>query len=99
MKKKLWQDKLIAAFSSLGQEARDYLEALAEQIDGCLINTDVGLYPAQQNLVARQFVELAVELIGAAATKSRFVYRLIVGEQLRYLRDCGSQSIGALLTP
>jgi hypothetical protein len=30
MKKKLWQDKLIAAFSSLGQEARDYLEALAE---------------------------------------------------------------------
>lgn len=30
MKKKLWQDKQIAAFSSLGQEARDYLEALAE---------------------------------------------------------------------
>jgi len=30
MKKRLWQDKLIAAFSSLGQEARDYLEAIAE---------------------------------------------------------------------
>jgi len=30
MKKKLWQDKLIIAFSSLGQEARDYLEALVE---------------------------------------------------------------------
>jgi hypothetical protein len=28
MKKKLWQDKQIVAFSSLGQEARDYLEAL-----------------------------------------------------------------------
>jgi len=28
MKKKLWQDKQIAAFSSLGQEARDYLDAL-----------------------------------------------------------------------
>ncbi len=28
MKKKLWQDKQIAAFSSLGQQARDYLEAL-----------------------------------------------------------------------
>jgi hypothetical protein len=30
MKKKLWQDKQIAAFSSLGQEARDYLEALSK---------------------------------------------------------------------
>jgi transposase len=30
MKKKLWQDKQIASFSSLGQEARGYLEALAE---------------------------------------------------------------------
>ena len=30
MRKKLWQDKQIAAFSSLGQEARGYLEALAE---------------------------------------------------------------------
>jgi hypothetical protein len=30
MKKKLWQDKQIAAFLSLGQEARDYLEALAQ---------------------------------------------------------------------
>jgi transposase len=30
MKKNLWQDKQIAAFSSLGQDARDYLEALAE---------------------------------------------------------------------
>ena len=29
LKKKLWQDKQIAAFSSLGQQARDYLEALA----------------------------------------------------------------------
>jgi len=28
MKKRLWQDKQIAAFSSLAQEARDYLEAL-----------------------------------------------------------------------
>jgi transposase len=30
MRKKLWQDKHIAAFSSLGQDARDYLEALCE---------------------------------------------------------------------
>jgi len=30
MKKRLWQDKQIAAFLSLGQEARDYLEALTE---------------------------------------------------------------------
>ena len=30
MRKKLWQDKHIAAFSSLGQDARDYLEALSE---------------------------------------------------------------------
>lgn len=30
LKKKLWQDKQIAVFSSLGQEAVDYLEALVE---------------------------------------------------------------------
>lgn len=30
MKKRLWQDKQIAAFLSLGQEARGYLEALAQ---------------------------------------------------------------------
>jgi hypothetical protein len=30
MKKKLWQDKHIAAFSSLGQEARDFLDALSK---------------------------------------------------------------------
>jgi len=30
MKKRLWQDTQIAAFSSLGQEAQDFLEALAE---------------------------------------------------------------------
>jgi len=29
MKKKLWQDKQIAAFSSLAQQARDYLQALS----------------------------------------------------------------------
>lgn len=29
IKRKLWQDKHIAAFSSLGQEARDFLEALS----------------------------------------------------------------------
>ena len=31
MKKRLWQDKQIALFSSLGQEARDFLQALADQ--------------------------------------------------------------------
>jgi hypothetical protein len=30
MKKRLWQDKDIALFSSLGQEARDFLDALAD---------------------------------------------------------------------
>ena len=30
MKKKLWQDRQIVAFSSLGQKARDYLNALTE---------------------------------------------------------------------
>ena len=30
MKKKLWQDRQIVAFSSLGQQARDYLDALTE---------------------------------------------------------------------
>jgi hypothetical protein len=30
MKKRLWQDKQIALFSSLGREAREFLEALSE---------------------------------------------------------------------
>jgi hypothetical protein len=30
MRKKLWQDQQIAAFSSLGLEAGDFLKALAE---------------------------------------------------------------------
>jgi hypothetical protein len=59
----------------------------------------MGFNAAQQNLISCQLVQLAVELLSAAATESSFIRRFVVGKELRYIRHCRSERIGTLLTP
>ena len=72
---------------------------LSEQIRRCLIYTNMGFNSANQNLLAAMFFKFAVKFLAAAAAEARFVYRLVVCEQLRDFRYCRPQRRGNLLAP
>jgi hypothetical protein len=69
------------------------------QINGGLVNADVGFYACEQDLPTVYRVQFADELVVAAATETGLIDWLDVCQQFRNLRDSRAEGRGDLLAP
>ena len=76
-----------------------YVVILREQIHGGLVDADVGLDAAEQDLPARQRFELDVERLVAGATEAGLVDRLDAAQQFGDLWHGRPQGLRRLLAP
>ena len=74
-------------------------KSVRQEVHGGLVDADVGLDPAEHDMLAIQCVELSVERFVTGATETGLVDRLLAAQQLSDLGQGRPQGLRHLLTP